>query len=179
MDYIIIIPIFFNLSIFKNKKIIIYIYNKNYFYILKLNNIFLKNFLVTKINNNLNFITFSNFFFTKKIFTLKSILLAWSFYFFKKIKFSGKGFRIKKNKKKKNFLLEFNKSHITIFLIKKIILKKIKKSKFLNLYINKKYLTKINKQLVTINFINKYTKRGLRNTRQIFKKKTNQKNLVN
>ena len=169
----------FNLTIIKNKKNNLYIYNKYYYFIIKFNKKNFKKIYISKKINNIILIFLKNKINIKNINFLKKILKNWFLLFFKKIKFTGKGFRIKKNKKKINFLLEFNKSHLTIFILKKIILKKIKKAKFLILWNNLKYLNKLNKKIININKINKYTKRGLRNSRQLIKKKTNKKSIIN
>lgn len=175
MKKFILIPKELNLLILKKIHNYVYIYNKNYFLIIKNN----KNQKIKIKNKNLNLLEFFNTNFYKYLILLKNIIYHINFLYFKKIKFSGKGFRIKKNKKKKNFKLQFNKSHITILFLKKILLKKIKKSKFMLVFLNKKYLNLISKKILKINYINIYTKRGLRFSRQKLKKKMNKKNILN
>ena len=88
---------------------------------------------------------------------------------FTKIKFSGKGYKIKKNSKQSLILL-FNRSHTTILWWKNTFIKKIKKYK---LYIKYNNTNKtIIQTLLCIRPINIFTKKGLRTSRQIlFKKK--------
>ena len=94
----------FNLSIFKkNTLTYLYIYNVNYFCFLKISNkIKIKNKQIIEIYNqkqsDLNDVS---------IF-IKQFTLCDS----SKIKFTGKGYKIKKNSKESLMLL-FNKSHIT------------------------------------------------------------------
>jgi hypothetical protein len=78
--------------------------------------------IITKeinFNNNLNFKQINKF------------LKTFEFYFFIKIKFKGKGFKIKFNKKLKIIKFYFGRSHMTFFKLKKIKLKKITKYKFI------------------------------------------------
>jgi hypothetical protein len=175
MKNYLLIPNNLNLIIIKKKKIYLYIYNKYYFFLIKIN---INQIIAIKIKK-LYLIKFINIKNNNYLFFIKNVIFHLNFLYFKKIKFSGKGFRIKKNKKKKNFKLQFNKSHLTILFLKKIILKKIKKSKFLFSFLNKKYLNYISKKIIKINKINIYTKRGLRYSRQLLKKKMNKKNILN
>lgn len=149
----------FGLSIFKKKKnYYLYIYNDNFFCIFKttkiikiINTFFLKLEDTTTVNKMNKFI---------KQFYLCN---------FTKIKFSGKGYKIKKNSKQSLILL-FNRSHTTILWWKNTFIKKIKKYK---LYIKYNNTNKtIIQTLLCIRPINIFTKKGLRTSRQIlFKKK--------
>lgn len=113
------------------------------------------NYLNTKIDNFI-----SNF------------LKSWNKYFFNKIKFKGKGFRIKFFKKIKLIKFYFGRSHKTFMLLKKIKRKKINKYKFILLSINNNKLKEISKKIIGIKNINLYTMRGLRFSKQIiFKRK--------
>lgn len=153
----------FNVSILKKNKIIyIYIYNNYYFCILK-----------TKDNINLMNSTFLKL----KVNNLQNKKLNWflkQFYIcaFNKIKFSGKGYKIKKNSKQSLILL-FNRSHITIIWWKNIILKKLKKYKIYIKY-NYKNLPMV-QTILNTRPVNIFTKKGLRNSRQILKKKKGKK----
>lgn len=93
-------------------------------------------------------------------------------FFFKKIKFKGKGFRIKFFKKIKIIKFFFGKSHKTFIFLKNINKKKINKYKFYIIGINKQKILKIVEKILKIKKINIYTLRGLRKNRQIiFKRK--------
>jgi len=56
---------------------------------------------------------------------LSSNTYALTNYFFKKIKFSGKSYKILKNKR--YFLFEFNKSHVEVVLWRNFFFKKVEK----------------------------------------------------
>jgi ribosomal protein L6P/L9E len=92
--------------------------------------------------------------------------------FFFKIKFKGKGYRIRFYKKNKIVKFHFGKSHLTLFFFKNIIMKKITKYKFV---IKSPNFINLKKTAISINKIkpvNIYTLRGLRISRQkILKRK--------
>lgn len=157
----------------KNNKIIhIVIHNKNNilkFYIKKNSSIL----LFDKNSNSLviekNFINDTNNKFSR---FLKRFLKSWDNYFFKKIKFKGKGFRMRFLKKNKLVKFFFGRSHKTFIIFKKIILKKISKYKFILKSINPKKLSDNSSLVTKIKPLNVYTLRGLRFSRQtIFKRK--------
>lgn len=91
---------------------------------------------------------------------------------FSKIKFTGKGYKIKKNSKKSVILL-FNRAHITIFWWNNFILKKLKKYKMYIKHTNKN--RQAVKALLGVRNINIFTKKGLRSSRQILYKKKGKK----
>ena len=151
-----------NLSIFKKKTILIYIYNKIYCCFLKIS----KNFKIKLLTST----TLEVVGICKNTTSIISKYIQ-QFYFcnFTKIKFTGKGYKIKKNNKKSIILL-FNRAHITIMWWNNIIVKRLKKYKIYIKYTNK--TRKIVELLLNIRPINIFTKKGLRKSRQIlFKKK--------
>lgn len=153
----------------KNEKYI-YIYNENlYFYI--------KNNFNLKIKKNTNSIIIKNFKIKKKINIEKNIIenfiKSWSVFFFQKIKFTGKGYKIKKKKKSIKFF--FGKSHLTNIIFNKTIFKKITKNKIFFLTKKKKYIEFVKSLITKIRRISIYTKRGLRLSRQKIYKKTGKK----
>lgn len=168
------LPPHINIIIFKqkNNNLNIYLYNKLYF--IYLNNLNNKNYY--KYDNETNSLSIiklipnkNNFFMVN---FLNQFLKSLDIYFFFKIKFKGKGYRIRFYKKNKIVKFYFGKSHITFFFFKKLILKKISKYKFIikgpNYFNIKNTAVKISK----IKPINVYTLRGLRLSRQkIFKRK--------
>lgn len=170
------IPISFDIIVLENKKnnndLTIILYNKLYSITL-INNkkkikIDLESYSIKidsgiSYTNNLNFKQINKFFKT------------FEFYFFIKIKFKGKGFKIKFNKKLKIIKFFFGKSHMTFFKLKRIKLKKITKYKFIlkNLNFNK---LKTNASKITrIKPMNVYTLRGIRLSKQIIKKRKGKK----
>lgn len=155
----------------KEEKFIIL--SNNLFYIkYKINNntnlFFNKNnkILNLKINYRLNDVSYLNDFIKNYNFSISS-------FFIKKIKFSGKSYKIKKKKKKIIFV--FNKSHIEVVTWKNFFLKKIKKNKIL---IKTSFLSKIDTigdKIVNIRPNNIFNKRGLRNSKKLILKKIGKK----
>ena len=147
----------------------LYIYHKDFFCLFRISGIriFLKNQRMLEISyrcptrgintgkNNLSY--------------LKSFLNQFYKYQFSKIKFAGKGFKIKKNNKN-NLVLLFNRAHITNMWYKNLFIKKHKKYKIYLKYLNNNY--GVISSILKIRTINIFTKKGLRSSRQIvFKKK--------
>lgn len=103
---------------------------------------------------------------------INKYLKTFEIYFFIKIKFKGKGFKIKFNKKLKLIKFFFGRSHITYYKLKKIKLKKINKYKFLLKSFNLSKLKKTASNITFIKPMNLYTLRGIRLSRQyIYKRK--------
>lgn len=110
-----------------------------------------------------------NFIMKKVVFLLK-YKLKWNF---KKFKYHGKGYKIKKFNKLSKITFRFGKSHWTkvIYNRKLLLVKRTKKNAYCcitiknNLFINFKTLIR------QIKGVNKYTKRGVRLTRQLLKKR--------
>lgn len=150
------------LLIGKNNKFTLTFFKKSIFIDKWSNSIVLQNnktkLKTTKINN-----------------TIFNFLNSWNKYFYNKIKFKGKGFRIKFFKKIKLIKFYFGKSHKTFFILKKIKRKKINKYKFILLGLNNNKLKKISKKISNIKNINLYTLRGLRISRQIIYKRKGKK----
>lgn len=154
----------FKVSILISKKFMhLYIYNKTYYCLIKIN----KNLKVDIKNNKT--IQIKNEIKNEVPKIINQFLKQFYFYEFTKIKFTGKGYKIKKNTNKSMVLL-FNRAHTTTIWWKNIFLKKLKKYK---IYIkhNRKQYGIIN-SIIGIRPINIFTKKGLRKSRQIlFKKK--------
>lgn len=154
----------FDLSIFKkNTYVYIYIYNVHYCCCFKINKkIKIKNrFSIEICNQNSEGVNLINLF-VKQFFLCQ----------LSKIKFTGKGYKIKKNTKNSLILL-FNRSHLTSIWWKNIFIKKLKKYKIIVKY------TPINSQvintIINVRPINLFTKKGLRISRQILLKKKGKK----
>jgi ribosomal protein L6P/L9E len=170
------IPVSFNILIVENKKnkndLTIILYNKMYtIYMLNKNKnikIDLETYCIkikTKHNheNNINFKQINKF------------LKTFEFYFFLKIKFKGKGFKIKFNKKLKIIKFYFGRSHITFFKLKKIKLKKVTKYKFVLKSLNFNKLKKKSTEITWIKPVNVYTLRGIRISKQLISKRKGKK----
>jgi hypothetical protein len=99
-------------SIFKkNNDVYLYIYNKYYFCLIKFNNnikINITNQLSLKIAHTKNICSI----FESDVKKLNFFIKQFNFSNFTKIKFTGKGYKIKKNSNKSVILL-FNRAHIT------------------------------------------------------------------
>jgi len=163
-----------NVSIIKkNKKNKIYIYNKNFYFLFILDNntkYFLEKYakylIIFFLKNNLTAPILNAY--------LNKLFYSWNNYFFKKIKFSGKGYKIKKSKKK-NIKLHFNRAHFTIFIFKKELLKKIRKTKCLIKGTNYNSLNNHINKIIYVRKLNLYTSKGLRLSRGIIFKKASKK----
>ncbi len=158
----------FNLSVFKRGIIIyIYIYNKNYCCLLKIN---FKNKITINFKNKIT-INFKNKI-GEGLNLIKFFLLQFDKCDLVKIKFTGKGYKIKKNSQESLILL-FNKSHPTIIWWKNIFIKKLKKYKILIKY--NQINIKVKNTIINVRPINIFTKRGLRMSRQLLLKKKGKK----
>jgi len=101
-------------------------------------------------------------------------LFSWNYYFFEKIKFTGKGYRITFRKKKKYIIFYFGHSHDTIMLFRGVKVKKPHKYKFIVLKNSFNKIKILGSMITKIKPINVYTKRGLRKSRQwVYKRKSN------
>lgn len=170
------IPVSFELLVFKNKinnDLTIILYNKqiclNFSYNKEYMNINLESYCLRF--KNLSKKLELNLFFKNG----NKYLKTFEIYFFIKIKFKGKGFKIKFNKKLKLIKFFFGRSHKTFFKFKKIKFKKITKYKFLLKSLN---LSRLNKKASNITYIkpvNLYTLRGIRVSRQFISKRKGKK----
>lgn len=171
------IPHNLNFFIFeKEKKNYIYIYNNTFYFsfFLKKDTFFFEkttNFIII-FNSYPNFRNEDILILEKKILQFLTCLLI---YYKIKIKFKGKGLKITKYKNLRGLKFFFGKSHMTYFIYKKILLKKIRKYKFILLSINLKLLGKISKIITLIKPLNYYTKRGLRNSKECWYKRISKK----
>jgi hypothetical protein len=156
----------FDLSIFKkNILIYLYIYNVNYYCFFKINKevkIKIKNKQVIEIYNQKQ----------KNLNSINTFIRQFALCDSSKIKFTGKGYKIKKNSKESLILL-FNRSHTTTMWWKNLFIKKLKKYKIFIKYtpINKKIIETI----LNIRPVNIFTKKGLRKARQLLYKKKGKK----
>ena len=160
----------YNLSIFKNKNLIfLYIYNQNYFCLIKISTIEIKFNLKNERAFEILYKKPQLFNISKKI---NNFIKQFCVCEFSKIKFAGKGYKIKKNTIN-NVQLLFNRSHITNMWYKNITMLKLKKYKIYLNYINSN--KHILNTIISIRPINIFTKKGLRYSRQIVLKKKGKK----
>jgi len=103
----------------------------------------------------------------------KELCFSLGNYYQKKIKFSGKSYKIKKTQN--YFDLEFNKSHKELVFYKNFFFKKLKKNKMLLQGSNRSFLNTANNLIVNIRKVSPFTQRGLRGSRCILKKKVGKK----
>lgn len=178
-NYNLYIPTTFEIISYKNKKtknnLTIILYNKNISITLlgKISSvrIDLESYCLKfkKPQNTDNI--YSNYFFNE----FNKYLKTFEIYFFFKIKFKGKGFKIKFTKKIKLIKFFFGRSHITFYKLKKIKLKKINKYKFIIKSFNLSKLKKIASKITYIKTVNLYTLRGIRISRQFISKRKGKK----
>ena len=159
----------FNISIFyKSDQVYIYVYNSNYYSIIKVS----RNTKAILNKDNCMELTFKEFSTRTALHQVKFFLKQFYLCDFAKIKFSGKGYKIRKNSTKSLVLL-FNRAHTTTIWWKNIFLKKLKKYK---MYIKYTYKNKdIVNTILNVRRINIFTKKGLRKSRQVLLKKKGKK----
>jgi len=97
----------------------------------------------------------------------------WTNLFFQKIRFKGKGYKIRKRKKAIQFF--FGRSHLTSIWFKGVCIKRLHKYKLFVAVTNNYKLYLIHRFIDSIRKLNIYTKRGLRLSRQKIFKKTGKK----
>lgn len=110
---------------------------------------------------------------------LNNLLFAFNHYFFKKIKFKGKGFRLKIKKQKKICKFLFGHSHTMLAYIKNIKIQKCTKYKFNLKSVNKINLQSLVSSIIVIKPNNVYTNRGIREGRQIIFRRKGKKGSYN
>lgn len=107
-------------------------------------------------------------FFKKKY---ELFFFSFNHFFFRKFKFIGKGYKIKKVKPKKSFQLYFGYSHKVFLIAGGCQLRKLTKYKLFLITNNNRKINKISLIIKNIKKLNFFTKRGLRATKQkIFKR---------
>jgi ribosomal protein L6P/L9E len=166
------IPLYFNIiGIKSNNFQQLYLYNNYYFFKLTVN----KNEIL--LNKNTNAIKIKSLNLKKYLIKNNLIIFLKSIdsYFFLKIKFKGKGYKINFYKKIKLMKFFFGASHTQIMFIKKIILKKLSKYKFILKSVNPINLKQVGKKIIFIRKINPYTLRGIRLSKSILIKRKGRK----
>jgi len=170
------LPVIFNFLCIKTqneKTVHIFVYNNVIFLKLRINT---KNLFLNKETNNIkllfdncdnNCIYMNN--------TINKFLKNLYFYNFLKIKFKGKGYKIKILRKRKMIQFFFGVSHIKITFLKKIIIKKLSKYKFLLKSKSIQILKKISNKIINVRKINPYTLRGLRLSKMVIIKRKGKK----
>jgi hypothetical protein len=160
----------FKVSLFSSKsQTYVYVYNNNHYCFIKIAKavkLCIKNSNCVEILNSSVALT------SKATNGLNSFLKQFYFYEHSKIKFAGKGYKIKKNSNKSIILL-FNRAHITIAWWRNLFLKKHRKYK---VYIRHSVLQKsMVDLLLNVRRVNFFTKKGLRTSKQILYKKKGKK----
>jgi ribosomal protein L6P/L9E len=92
-----------------------------------------------------------------------------------KIKFTGKGFKIKRKKKKKSIKFYFYYSHVNVIMLRCSKLRHRKKNRMIIKTWNKNNIGVTLRKILKIKKLNIFTKRGLRCSKQIIFKKTGKK----
>lgn len=148
-----------------------YLYSVEYFFILPV----VSKFLNIKYDNQVNSLIFQ-FFFKNNFYGLfwnlfKNIFYSFSKFFFKKLKFKGKGYYIYKNNRN-TIALQFGYSHLLYLYSFFVTVKFLTKTTILMFGINNKDLTFSSNFLYRIKKINIFTGKGIRFARQIIYRKT-------
>lgn len=169
------LPVFFNflcLTRRNDKTTHIYIYNNVLFLKLRVP---IKNLFLSKETNNIKIFTENT---RKNTYTnngLNKFLKELYCYHYLKIKFKGKGYKVKILRKRKMIQFFFGVSHIKIVFLKKIILKKLTKYKFFLKSKNIQILKKIGNKILNVRRLNPYTLRGLRLSKTVIVKRKGKK----
>lgn len=95
--------------------------------------------------------------------------------FFKKIKFTGKGFRLTSYKRKRIVEFIFGHSHIYLLFIRSIFYKRYNKYKYILYSKNAQILKNVARDVARVKKLNLYTLRGLRETKTIVIKRKGRK----
>lgn len=106
----------------------------------------------------------------KKILFILKNKIKWNF---KKFRYHGKGYKIKKFNKLSKITFRFGRSHWTKLLFNKnfVLIKRTKKNSYCCISIKNNTFLSFKLLIKRIKGINKYTKRGVRLTRQFVKKR--------
>ncbi len=154
-----------------NKHLYVYVYNKNYVLCFR---IFKRTTTINVCNQYFLKLNLSRFKCLEQNFQLEyifnNILKQFCIYESLKIKFTGKGYKIKKVSTN-SIVFVFNRAHLVLLYYKNIFFKKIKKRKIHIKYISFSLRNQIIPILKNIRYINTYTRRGLRISRQIIYKR--------
>lgn len=86
-----------------------------------------------------------------------------------KLEFNGKGFKI--NKQLNTLTLSFNRAHFVYLVFIKILIKKLKKNKLIIISQTNKNIKNFIKKALLSRIYNTYTKRGIRLSRMLIKKR--------
>lgn len=119
-------------------------------------------FKLNKYSNTVFNLSFSQF-------NLNRFFKAYSTLNLQTIKFKGKGFKLTKKRNVLNFL--FNFSHMSYFVSKETLIKKMTKNKFTLINWNIKNLQHVKTKLINKRLVNIYNYNGLRLKRQIIHKR--------
>ena len=106
---------------------------------------------------------------------LQRFACASAIFYYKKIRFTGKGYKIRKSKAKRSLKFYFGRSHQTYVFSGGLNFKRLSKYRLLLLANNKKRLNRIARLVLCIRPVNRYTKRGLRCTRHFILKRPGKK----
>ena len=160
----------FKLTVLQRKDyIFIYLSNTKYVLFFKIQTKFVKLFILNDFFLELTFIT-NNVRYRVCDTLCNTLIKQFCTYNFLKIKFAGKGYKIKKISKN-SFLFVFNRAHQTILFFKNNFFKKIKKRKIYIKYVGFSTKCELPQILKKIRCISPYTKRGLRLAKQTIYKR--------
>ena len=150
-----------NYSVFKkNNNYYVYTYNKNYYVMLVLHHNEKSKHLKNSKKHNYMLVCKKLILFLQQIAVYKN----------SKIKFTGKGYKIKKNTNTSLRLL-FNRAHITTVIWKNVFLKKLKKYKIYIYGAGENAIQNVSNYVLHTRVVNIFTKKGLRSSKQIIYKK--------
>ena len=102
---------------------------------------------------------------------------AWAstVFYYRKMRFTGKGYKIRKSRAKQSLKFYFGRSHKTYVFSGGLNFKRLSKYRLLLLANNRKRLNRIASLVLQVRPVNRYTKRGLRCTRHFILKRPGKK----
>lgn len=106
---------------------------------------------------------------------LQRFTWASTVFYYKKMRFTGKGYKIRKSRLKRSLKFYFGRSHQTYVFSGGLNFKRLSKYRLLLLANNKKRLNRVVSLVLKVRPVNRYTKRGLRCTRHFILKRPGKK----
>lgn len=96
-------------------------------------------------------------------------------FYYRKMRFTGKGYKIRKSRAKRSLKLYFGRSHKTYIFSGGLNFKRLSKYRLLLLANNRKRLNRIASLVLGVRPVNRYTKRGLRGAKHFILKRPGKK----
>lgn len=165
------------MGLYINKKLNIFSKNNKYFSGISVKNELLKNFHIDMTSQIYTISKIKSVYRDGRLDSMAKLFYTRAFsWIIRVIKFTGKGYRLRKFKKSRVLEMNFNNSHVTRGLAGSSVFRRISKTE-IGLVNNNKIKSKIYlKMLLSVRKLNVFTKRGLRCHKQFILKRPGKKN---